>query len=86
MEPNVTVVPSRADDLPILFKPEKGRNGQLDITVTIADNPKLCIPIQIHGAGSSKDVVFEGIANELGRQQRTIVVMRNMGAYDAALR
>jgi hydrocephalus-inducing protein len=79
-------------NLPITFKPDKLRRSQLDMTITVADNPKLVITVSLSGEGSSEDVVFEGLSGDdaeivfkdciVGRQQQAVFTMHNMGAND----
>jgi hydrocephalus-inducing protein len=87
------IVPAgQSYNLPVVFKPDKLRRSVLETMVTVADNPKLTLSINIAAEGSSEDVVFEGLQSDegeivfkdciVGRQQQVIFTMRNMGAND----
>ncbi|OHT13016.1 hypothetical protein TRFO_03418 [Tritrichomonas foetus] len=78
--------------LQVIFKPQKPRKAELDLSITVQDNPKNNIQLSFLGEGSAEDIVFDGLNNEdgnlvfkdciVGRQQTVVFSMRNVGSSD----
>jgi hydrocephalus-inducing protein len=89
----IVIPPGKHQALTILFKPKKAAKDQLDITVTVQDNPKASLQLQFVGEGSSQDIVFEGLATDdgdltfkdciVGRQQQVVFQIKNVGCQDS---
>ncbi|OHT07947.1 hypothetical protein TRFO_05070 [Tritrichomonas foetus] len=86
-------IPARtAHSFSVIFKPDKPRNAQIDMSLTVVDNSKAGFPMSIVAEGSSEDVIFEGLSNDdndlnfkdciVGRQQQNVFTMRNVGLND----
>jgi hydrocephalus-inducing protein len=89
----ISVAPGKSLPLTIVFRPKKAAKDQLDISVTVLDNPKAGLQLQFLAEGSSQDIVFEGLASDdgdivfkdciVGRQQQVVFNIKNVGCNDS---
>jgi hydrocephalus-inducing protein len=85
---NAVLPPQRKLCMTVVFRPLKPSREQLDISITIMDNPKMPLNLTFTGEGSSEDIVFEGLASDgemafkncvVGRQQQIVFDIKNVG-------
>lgn len=84
--------PRESQTLKVILKPQKPRKAQLDLTLSVLDNPKVVAQLTFTGEGSLEDIIFEGLNTNddslafkdsvVGRQQTTVFSMRNVGNSD----
>lgn len=88
---NFTVPPGQTFKLNFVHRPQKARKSQLDVTITVADNPKFSVPISAAGEGFCEDVQFEGIGDDndlhfvdavVGRGQNATFMLKNVSDSD----
>ena len=86
-----TVDPGMQFNIINIYKPLKTGKSTLDMSVTVADNPKLQIPITIAGEGCSEDVQFCGLGDDndlhfndsiAGRPTSATFTIKNLASDD----
>lgn len=88
---DTTLEPGHILNIPIIYAPQKVRKDQIEINVSVPDNPKASLSFIFSGEGFSEDIIFEGLSDDndlnfkdsvVGKQQVQTFRLRNVSTED----